>query len=233
MRADVDVPLRKFKMTLLLKRNLDKSLPASHVVELTFHLSPDFSGGGIGNVPEILLKSNELARGTAPAGLSVKVADGFFMVGLSDTAADRERNLQTLERAWFDIPIVYVNQRGAIAAIEKSETSEQAFKAAFTAWGQYPLTVQPGLVVTAPVAVPVTPDGRSGTGVYVVQVSSQRNEADAEASYKALQDKFPGVLGARSAIISPAPTSALSEHFIMPLLGLSKPPTKPPSSAPP
>ena len=71
--ADVDIALRKFKMTLSLKRNFDKSLPASHVVELTFHLPPDFAGGGIGNVPGILMKSNELARGTALAGLSVKV----------------------------------------------------------------------------------------------------------------------------------------------------------------
>jgi len=201
VRADVDVPLRRFKMTLLLKRNLDKSLPASHVVELTFHLPPDFAGGGIGNVPGILMKSNELARGTPLAGLSVKVTDGFFMVGLSNVAADRERNLQTLQRAWFDIPIVYADQRRAIAAIEKGESGEQAFKAAFTAWGQYPMAAQPG---TAPVAVPVTPDSHSGTGVYLVQVSSQRSEADAEASYKVLQDKFPGVLGAWSPIITRA-----------------------------
>lgn len=63
MRANVDIPLRKFKITLLLKRNLDISLPASRVVELTFHLLPDFAGGGIGNVPGILTKSDELARG--------------------------------------------------------------------------------------------------------------------------------------------------------------------------
>lgn len=80
-------------------------------------------------------------------------------------------------RAWFDVPIVYANQRRAIAAIEKGESGEQAFKAAFTAWGQYPVTVQAGLVVTAPVAVSVTPDGRSGAGVYVVQVASQRERS--------------------------------------------------------
>jgi SPOR domain len=204
VRADVDIPLRKFKMTLLLRRNLDKSLPASHVVELTFHLPPDFAGGGIGNVPGILMKSNELARGIALAGPSVKVTDGFFMVGLSNVVADRERNLQTLQRAWFDIPIVYANQRRAIAAIEKGESGEQAFKAAFAAWGEYPLTVQPAPVVTAPLTVQVTPDGRGGTGVYLVQVSSQRSEADAEASYKVLQDKFPGVLGAWSPVITRA-----------------------------
>ena len=98
MRANVDIPLREFKITLLLKRNLDISLPASHVVELTFHLLPD-SGGGIGNIPGILTKSDELARGTALAGLSIKVTDGFFMVGLWDTATERERNLHSLECA--------------------------------------------------------------------------------------------------------------------------------------
>ena len=205
VRADVEIPLRKFKMTLLLKRNLDKSLPASHVVELTFDLPPDFAGGGVSKVPGILMKSNEQARGTPLAGLAVKVTDGFFMVGLSDVAADRERNLQTLERAWIDIPIVYANQRRAIAAIEKGESGEQAFKAAFTAWGQYPLTIQPAPVVIAPtVTTPMAPDGHNGSGVYLVQVSSQRSEADAEASYKALQDKFPGVLGAWSPIITRA-----------------------------
>ena len=38
-------------------------------------------------------------------------------------------------------------------------------------------------------------------GGYVVQVSSQRNEADAQASYRALQGKFPAVLGSRPPLI--------------------------------
>ena len=37
-----------------------------------------------------------------------------------------------------------------------------------------------------------------GSGGYVVQVSSQKNEADAQASYRALQGKFPSVLGSQS-----------------------------------
>lgn len=40
-----------------------------------------------------------------------------------------------------------------------------------------------------------------GTGNYVVQVSSQRSEADAQASYRALQGKYPSVLGSRNAAI--------------------------------
>jgi len=41
-------------------------------------------------------------------------------------------------------------------------------------------------------------------GSYVVQVSSQRSEADAQASYKALQGKFPSVLGSRAPLIKRA-----------------------------
>ena len=42
------------------------------------------------------------------------------------------------------------------------------------------------------------------SGGYLVQVSSQRNEADAQASYKALQGKFPAVLGSHSPLIKRA-----------------------------
>jgi hypothetical protein len=137
VRADIDIPDRKFKMTMSFRRNTDSSLPASHTAELTFILPPDFSGGGVGNVPGILMKSNEQARGTPLAGLAVKVTDGFFLVGLSNVDADRTRNLQLLkERSWFDVPLVYVNQRRAIIAIEKGAPGERAFNEAFAAWGE-------------------------------------------------------------------------------------------------
>jgi hypothetical protein len=137
VRADVDIPERKFKMTMSFRRNTDTSLPASHTAELTFILPQNFDGGGVGNVPGILMKSNEQARGTPLAGLAVKVTDGFFLVGLSNVDADRTRNLQLLkERSWFDIPLVYANQRRAIIAIEKGAPGERAFQDAFAAWGE-------------------------------------------------------------------------------------------------
>jgi len=137
VRADIEIPDRKFKMTMSFRRNTDSSLPASHTAELTFILPQDFSGGGVGNVPGILMKSNEQARGTPLAGLAVKVTDGFFLVGLSNVDSDRARNLQLLkERSWFDVPLVYVNQRRAIIAIEKGAPGERAFNDAFAMWGE-------------------------------------------------------------------------------------------------
>ncbi len=137
VRADIEIPDRKFKMTMSFRRNTDTSLPASHTAELTFILPPDFAGGGVSNVPGILMKSNEQARGTPLAGLAVKVTDGFFLVGLSNVEADRARNIQLLkERSWFDVPLVYTNQRRAIIAIEKGPPGERAFNEAFAAWGE-------------------------------------------------------------------------------------------------
>jgi hypothetical protein len=137
VRGDIDIPESKFKMTLSFRRNTDRSLPASHTVELTFVLPSDFAGGGVANVPGVLMKSNEQARGTPLAGLAVKVTDGFFLVGLSNVDADRIRNIQLLkERAWFDIPLVYNNKRRAIIAIEKGSRGERAYAEALTSWGQ-------------------------------------------------------------------------------------------------
>jgi len=191
VHASVEIPERKFKMTMSLRRNLDKSLPATHTIDLTFVLPPDFVGGGVSNVPGILTKTQEYTRGTPLAALAVKVSDGVFLIGLSDVAADRARNMQALqERAWLDIPIVYLNQRRAIVAIEKGADGEEAFKAAFKAWGPYPKSIR---------TMSVPPS--DGTGSYSVQVSSQRSEATAQASYEFLQGKYPDLLGSRTPLI--------------------------------
>jgi hypothetical protein len=137
IRADVEVPERKLAMTWSLRRNTDKALPASHTVEIMFKLPTDFPAGGILNVPGILMKQAEQTRGVPLAGLAVKVTNGFFLIGLSAMDADRDRNLQLLkERGWFDIPVVYNNNRRAILAMEKGTPGERAFAEAFRVWKQ-------------------------------------------------------------------------------------------------
>lgn len=55
-----------------------------------------------------------------------------------------------------------------------------------------------------PAPAPAAAATGSGAGGYLVQVSSQRNEADAQASFRALQGKFPAVLGSRAPVIKRA-----------------------------
>lgn len=152
VRADIEIPDRKFKMSMSFRRNTDPTLPASHTVELAFILPTDFVGGGVSNVPGILMKSDEQARGTPVAGLAVRVTEGFFLVGLSNVAADRSRNMQLLnERSWFDMPMVYNNKRRAILAIEKGSAGAEAFASAFSAWGQLALPAENKPAPTPPI----------------------------------------------------------------------------------
>jgi hypothetical protein len=136
VRADVELPERRITMTFSLRRNTDQALPASHTVEVMFNLPADFQGGGISNVPGVLMKQAEATRGVPLAGLAVKVTTGFFLIGLSAVDADVQRNMALLkERSWFDVPVVYNNGTRAILAIEKGTPGERAFEAAFKSWG--------------------------------------------------------------------------------------------------
>jgi hypothetical protein len=137
VRADIEIPDRRMTVTWSLRRNTDKALPASHTIEIMFNLPADFPGGGIANVPGVLMKQAEQARGTPLAGLAVKVTNGFFLVGLSAVDADKQRNMQLLkDQEWFDIPIVYTNGGRAILAVEKGPPGDRAFNDAFTAWSK-------------------------------------------------------------------------------------------------
>ena len=74
-----------------------------------------------------------------------------------------------------------------------------------------PLTLSPQ---SAPASDPAPPIRLAATnavrtapsagGDYLVQVSSQKNEADVQASYRALQNKFPAALGSRPPVIKRA-----------------------------
>ena len=137
VRADVEIPERHMRMTYSLRRNTDKALPASHTIEIIFTLPADFDQGGIGNVPGVLMKSEEQARGVPLAGLAVKVTNGYFLIGLSAVDVDKQRNIKLMkDQDWLDIPIVYTTGKRAILAIEKGTPGNRVFEEAFKAWGE-------------------------------------------------------------------------------------------------
>jgi hypothetical protein len=101
------------------------------------------------------------------------------------------------------------------AAAKTTPAASHMPSATANASANAPLSLAPQGAQSAPAAEPRTriastnpaqsaPSGAASGGGYVVQVSSQRNEADAQASYRALQSKFPSVLGSRSPLIKRA-----------------------------
>jgi len=137
IRADVEIPERRIKMSWSLRRNTDRALPASHTIEILFTLPADFAEGGISNIPGVLMKQTEQTRGVPLSGLAVKVTNGFFLIGLSAVDVDMQRNVELLkQRSWFDIPLVYNNNKRAILAVEKGAPGDRVFEEAFRTWGQ-------------------------------------------------------------------------------------------------
>jgi hypothetical protein len=135
VKAVVAIPDRQMTVTWSLQRNKDKSLPASHLIEVMFKLPADAPGGDVDRMPGILMKSGEMAKGTPLAGVGVKVEANFFVFGLSAAGADSDRNVELLENLdWIDIPMVHSDGHRAILAVAKGESGRQAFDAAFAAW---------------------------------------------------------------------------------------------------
>src|SRR5262245_13712019 len=67
----------------------------------------------------------------------------------------------------------------------------------------------PRMAATPPAAAAAS----AAAGEYVVQVSSQRSEADAQASFRSLQEKFPSQLGGRTAIVRRADLGAKGIYY--------------------
>jgi hypothetical protein len=200
IRADLEIPERRITMTVSIRRNTDKALPASHTVEIMFNLPADFPFGGVSNVPGILMKQAEQTPGAPLNGLAVKVTSGFFLVGLSLVKTEMQRNMELLkERGWFDIPIVYNNGKPAILTIEKGAAGEQVFADAFEAWRD-PASPNPETSHRERSVEPTAPRAPMPGG-YVVQLFSGRSESEAWDQFRSLQAKYQGVLGDREPII--------------------------------
>ncbi len=133
--ANLDVPDRGLKITLTIHKNTDKTLPASHLIEVTVNTTAAFPGKGISSIPRLVLKPSEDARGQPLIGATAKVQDGLFWIALSALDADVQSNLSLLkDRDWFDLPLVYDTGQRAILTFEKGTPGDRALAQAMTAW---------------------------------------------------------------------------------------------------
>ncbi len=135
IRAEVKIPGKNLQLRMTIRRNADPSLPASHIIEMIFLTPDDFAGGGIDNVLRVALKSSEAAPGSPLIGIPAKIADGYFLIALSNTPAEEETNMSLLSRQeWIDIPIVYNSGRRALVTLEKGVPGDKVFDEAVAAW---------------------------------------------------------------------------------------------------
>jgi len=135
IQAQIVVPDRGLTALMTIKRNVDPSLPASHVIEFVFSLPPNFEGGSIEGVQRVSMKRTEQDRGDSLIAVPAKITDDFHMIALNDFAEAAKGNTELLRsRSWMDIPITYRNGRRALLTLEKGTTGAEVFNKVLQAW---------------------------------------------------------------------------------------------------
>lgn len=136
VEGTINVPDRKLRIQLTIRRNNDAGLPASHLVEIAVNTPPDHPGGGILEVPRLVLKTGESSAGQPIVGAPFKVVDGLFWIALSNEKGAIQSNMGLLRSSSFlDIPLKYKNGQRAILTLTKGEPGTRAFERALAAWG--------------------------------------------------------------------------------------------------
>jgi hypothetical protein len=140
IRGEATIPAKNLQLRITIRRNGDKTLPASHIVELIFLTPDNFEGGGIDSVLRMAMKDTEQAPGSPVIGIPAKIADGYFLLALNDGKAEIETNTTLLRReSWIDIPVVYKSGRRALMTLEKGIPGDKVFDDVLNAWEQTPI----------------------------------------------------------------------------------------------
>ncbi|MEQ8164599.1 MAG: hypothetical protein RIC93_00815, partial [Alphaproteobacteria bacterium] len=87
--AEASIPARNLDVEVLLRRNADVNLPASHLMEVNFSVAESFVGGSIANLPGVLLKNEELVQGQPLTGASARIVGNSFLFALSSAKIGR------------------------------------------------------------------------------------------------------------------------------------------------
>jgi hypothetical protein len=134
VRADVDIPDAKLKVSLIFQKNTDAALPASHTISIRF---TPLAGSPLGDVAQI--DAPQMRRDEAPSGdplsaVPVPIMDNNFLVGLARGDFEN-RNIDLIKtRAWIDIPMLLKSKRVAKLTLEKGVTGERAINDALATW---------------------------------------------------------------------------------------------------
>ena len=135
IRGEISTDDGNLSALVTIKRNADKSLPASHIIEIVFALPENFTGGGIDQVQRISMKQTEQDQGNPLIAVPAKITEDFYMIALNDLTEAVQTNTQLLRsRNWIDIPVIYTNGRRALLTLEKGASGTEVFNQALDVW---------------------------------------------------------------------------------------------------
>jgi hypothetical protein len=132
VRADVEVPDARFKMSMLIEKNFESALSMSHTMTIRFLDGADPVGAvNQINVPE--MRRDDAPKGTPLQGLPVDISPNVFLIGLASSAEQQNTEMiRTLN--WFDLPMSLANGRIAKVTFEKGSAGDKILNEVLAEW---------------------------------------------------------------------------------------------------
>jgi len=136
IHGEIDFPTAKLRTTLVIQKNLDPTLSASHTVNVYFDLAPGNELKGIKAIGPIQMRRPEAQSGEQVAGVPVSITANAYLIGL--LRGSREARNVVLLRApmVLDLPMQLEDGRAATISLEKGPGGERVFADALDAWAK-------------------------------------------------------------------------------------------------
>jgi hypothetical protein len=136
IHGDVDIPDAKLKMTLILQKNFDAALSATHTVNVAFQIGDGSELKSVKAIFPVQMRRPEAQSGEKIVGIPVPITDNNFLIGLM--RGDREaRNLYLLRSPMIlDLPMQLADGRAGTISLEKGPAGERVFSDAIEAWSR-------------------------------------------------------------------------------------------------
>ncbi|MCP1200102.1 hypothetical protein [Notoacmeibacter sp. MSK16QG-6] len=140
LRADLYIPDTGTSLRLTLRRNGDRSLPASHVIEVIFEPTTKEPGRGIRSILRMMLKDSEAAPGNQLSAFPAEIGSNFFLMMLDEGQQARQANLELIRnRDWIDLLVVLEAGRRALFTMEKGLPGAKVVDEVLDYWQSNPL----------------------------------------------------------------------------------------------
>jgi hypothetical protein len=132
---DLLIPERGLVLAMAIRRDASDDAAMTHLLEFKFSDRKGAPFNGIAGVGNIVMKQADGSRGSALAGLWIKVAPGVFLFGLSADKDDARHNAEALRAlSRLDIPVTFTDGSAATISLNKGESGERAFGRALADW---------------------------------------------------------------------------------------------------
>jgi hypothetical protein len=136
IRGEVDIPEAKLKMSILIRKNADPTLSASHTINISFAPTSDSPLGGVKAIGPLQLRRPDAQAGEKIVGIPVPISENYFLIGLM--RGEREnRNIALLRsQAIIDLPFQFDDGRIATINMEKGASGDRVFSEAIESWNR-------------------------------------------------------------------------------------------------